>query len=218
MKQFILTAFLILNLLVPHLALAIPPFFSSIQPLSNDEQQHIRKYSWHPGCPVDPSNLVTVKISYFGFDNKPHLGTLIVSNLSAHEVVTIFAELYQQQFPIQKIIPADYYHGDDLKMMAANDTSAFLCRAMTGYSTVFSSHSYGTAIDINPLINPHVTRSTILPPAGKTYVDRSKLAQGIIVKNDNVYNIFKKHGWRWGGDWKKLKDYQHFEKQFQLTN
>lgn len=28
-----------------------------------------------------------------------------------------------------------------------------------------------------------------------------------------VVNIFKAHGWGWGGDWKgKLKDYPHFEK------
>lgn len=27
-----------------------------------------------------------------------------------------------------------------------------------------------------------------------------------------VVNIFKKHGWSWGGDWKSFKDYPHLEK------
>lgn len=27
-----------------------------------------------------------------------------------------------------------------------------------------------------------------------------------------VANIFKAHGWSWGGDWKSLKDYPHVEK------
>lgn len=32
-----------------------------------------------------------------------------------------------------------------------------------------------------------------------------------------VVAIFKKHGWVWGGDWKSLKDYPHFEKAMGLT-
>ncbi|WP_336246075.1 MULTISPECIES: M15 family metallopeptidase [Anaerovoracaceae] len=34
----------------------------------------------------------------------------------------------------------------------------------------------------------------------------------MIHKNDFIYKLFKKHGFTWGGDWKALKDYQHFEK------
>lgn len=29
-----------------------------------------------------------------------------------------------------------------------------------------------------------------------------------------VVAIMKKHGWSWGGDWRTLKDYPHFEKAF----
>lgn len=32
-----------------------------------------------------------------------------------------------------------------------------------------------------------------------------------------VVAIFKKHGWAWGGDWKSLKDYPHFEKTMGVT-
>ena len=35
-----------------------------------------------------------------------------------------------------------------------------------------------------------------------------------IKKNDLVYQIFKRYGWIWGGDWTSKKDYQHFEKLF----
>lgn len=36
------------------------------------------------------------------------------------------------------------------------------------------------------------------------------------VTNDwmTVVNIFKKHGFTWGGDWKSFKDYPHLEKNF----
>lgn len=193
----------------------LPPFFSSIKPLSPAEQQNAKKYTWHPGCPVSLNDLVSIKISYFGFDNQAHQGTLIVNKNVAAEVVNMFAALYQQKFPIQKMIPADYYQGDDNKIMADNDTSAFSCRAITGNATKFSLHSYGTAIDINPLINPYVKQDIVLPPVSKIYLDRTKITKGMIVKNDNVYNIFIQHGWEWGGDWKSLKDYQHFEKNLQ---
>ena len=28
----------------------------------------------------------------------------------------------------------------------------------------------------------------------------------------SVVRVFKQHGWRWGGDWRSCKDYQHFDK------
>ncbi|MDU6249150.1 MAG: M15 family metallopeptidase [Paeniclostridium sordellii] len=34
----------------------------------------------------------------------------------------------------------------------------------------------------------------------------------MIKKGDACYEAFIKRGWTWGGDWKSLKDYQHFEK------
>jgi peptidoglycan L-alanyl-D-glutamate endopeptidase CwlK len=30
-------------------------------------------------------------------------------------------------------------------------------------------------------------------------------------------NVFKKHGWEWGGDWKKFPDMPHFQKTFGYT-
>jgi hypothetical protein len=27
-----------------------------------------------------------------------------------------------------------------------------------------------------------------------------------------VIDIFKKYGWKWGGNWRSSKDYMHFEK------
>ena len=32
-----------------------------------------------------------------------------------------------------------------------------------------------------------------------------------------VINIFKSHGWEWGGDWKSFKDLPHMEKSFGMT-
>jgi hypothetical protein len=105
----------------------------------------------------------------------------------------------------------DDYGGGDRRSMAANNTSAFNCRSVVGRPGVWSQHSYGWAIDINPVQNPFVmSGGTVLPPAGEAYVDRSRRAPGMIHRGDVVYRAFASIGWEWGGDWSSSKDYQHF--------
>ena len=36
--------------------------------------------------------------------------------------------------------------------------------------------------------------------------------KGTILKDSLVVNVFKDEGWKWGGNWKRTKDYQHFYK------
>jgi hypothetical protein len=76
---------------------------------------------------------------------------------------------------------------------------------------VWSEHSYGRAIDINPVQNPYVSGDgTVSPPAGAGFTDRSRAAPGMIVADDAVVRAFAAIGWEWGGDWSSAKDYQHF--------
>ncbi len=70
----------------------------------------------------------------------------------------------------------------------------------------------GVAIDINPLYNPYVVNGTVSPVSAKLYVDRNLNLEHQINRDDDVYKIFAKYGWDWGGDWSNKKDYQHFEK------
>ena len=101
--------------------------------------------------------------------------------------------------------------------MLHNNTSCFNYRRVAGSKTL-SYHSQGKAIDINPLYNPCVKRlhngsTSVSPKTGRAYSNRSKTFKYKIDHNDLVYKLFKKHGFTWGGDWKSLKDYQHFEKK-----
>ena len=93
--------------------------------------------------------------------------------------------------------------------MSANNTSAFNCRAVTGGSS-WSEHSFGTAIDVNPLVNPYVSGGTVLPPEAAPYADRTADAPGMIHVGDVVVETFAGFGWVWGGTWSSPKDYQHF--------
>ena len=148
-------------------------------------------------------------VSHIGYDGEVHTGRLIVAGEVASDIVEIMSRLFEAGFPIERMEPVDVYDGDDDLSMAANNTSAFNCRAVTGGSS-WSEHSYGSAIDVNPLVNPYVIGATVLPPEGATYADRNLEAQGMIHAGDVVVEAFAAYGWVWGGTWSSPKDYQHF--------
>ncbi len=168
--------------------------------------------TWHSGCPVPPSNLRMLTLSYWDYQGKAREGRLIVNREVADEVAAMFKELYAHKFPIEKMQPIEQYGGSDDQSMAANNTSAFNCRDKTGLPGQFSNHSWGRAIDINPLTNPYVKGTKVLPPAGRAYLNREREYTGGIQKGGFVVELFRKHGWEWGGNWKDRQDYQHFEK------
>ncbi|MCP3922533.1 MAG: M15 family metallopeptidase [Desulfobacterales bacterium] len=173
----------------------------------------MNKFSYKNRCPIKIKDLVYIKLKHWGFDGKAHNGELIVHKAVGDDIVGIFKDLFNAKFPIEKIHLIDKYKGSDDFSMADNNTSAFNCRAVTGRPGVFSKHSYGVAIDINPVQNPYISKKEILPPDGSKYVDRTNRRKGLIVKWDAVYKAFTKRGWTWGGSWRTLKDYQHFQKK-----
>lgn len=165
--------------------------------------------SWRPGCPLDVEQLRALDVTHWGMEGEVRTGRLIVAADLADDLAGIMEDLFEAGFPIERMEPIDVYHGDDDLSMAANNTSAFNCRAVTGGSS-WSEHSYGRAIDVNPLLNPYVRGGTVLPPAGERYADRDLDEPGMIHSGDEVVTAFAERGWVWGGTWGSPKDYQHF--------
>jgi D-alanyl-D-alanine carboxypeptidase-like protein len=175
--------------------------------------EKMRMTTWRPGCPVAIEQLREVTVKYRNFENETATGMLIVHQDVAGEVAAVFDDLYAQGFQIERIAPVEEYQGDDDASMAANNTSAFNCRAVTGKPGMFSNHSWGRAIDINPLINPYVKGDKISPPEGRRYLDRTVERPGLIRADSFIVKRFLQAGWQWGGSWSDPKDYQHFEKR-----
>ena len=167
--------------------------------------------SWHPGCPVGPSSLTAVTMTYWGFDNAAHQGTLVVNRSVVHAVVTAFESMYAARFPIRQMRPIAAYGGSDNRSMAADNTSAFNCRrADSNGPPSWSMHAYGEAIDINTRENPYRLNGKVLPPAGAPYMDRSNVRRGMIVAGSEPVAAFSRVRWGWGGNWPSTPDYQHF--------
>lgn len=184
-----------------------PPFESSVEPVTAERLGP----TWRPGCPVGPDELRLVRVSHATPDGATATGELVVAAEAAGDVIAAFAEIYAARFPITRMTTIDAYGGDDNESMADDNTSAFNCRAITG-GTGWSRHSYGLAIDVNPLRNPYVNGETVLPPAGQAYLDRTDVRPGMIVAGDVVVAAFTSRGFEWGGDFASLKDYQHFDR------
>jgi hypothetical protein len=181
-------------------------------PIPSQVIDQMKLYSWRAGCPVPVKDLAYLRIPYWGFNGQPREGEMIVHKDVAREVASLFKTFHARKFPIEKMQLIDSYKGSDDASMNDNNTSAFNCRSVTGKPGEYSRHSYGKAIDINPLTNPYVKNTHVLPKAGAKYTDRTTSHQGMIKKADLVYRAFVDKGWQWGGNWKSLKDYQHFEK------
>lgn len=172
--------------------------------------------SYPQGCEVPRSDLRYLELSYVDFEGHEHLGQMVCNSHIADDLLYIFRRLYEARYPIASMRLIDDYGADDARSMAANNTSCFCYRRVAG-STALSKHSRGMAVDVNPLYNPcvYVRSGRVLPPEGRTYAhgrDRRKDIPGKIDVTDLCYRLFVSRGFRWGGAWRSLKDYQHFEK------
>ena len=187
------------------------PLFEST-PVAAELRQRQQGSTWHEGCPVEPRNLRELRVSYWDFGGRPATGALVVHKDVAAEVTVIFRELFQHGFLIERMEPVENFGGSDDRSMEANNTSAFNCRDVTGQPGKFSNHSWGRAIDINPLTNPYVKAQTVLPPQGRAFLDRLRAYPGGILAGSFAVKLFESRGWTWGGSWQDRKDYQHFER------
>jgi hypothetical protein len=168
------------------------------------------RFTYRAGCPVAPAQLRRVRVAHWDFDGRRRMGSLVVNRRVTGDAVAIFRRLYAARFPIRRMVPVSAYRGDDDASMAADNTSAFNCRAAVGSATgSWSLHAYGLAIDVNPVENPYLLGGRPRPPAGRRYLDRSRVRPGMAVAGGVLVRAFASRGWGWGGRW-RAPDYQHF--------
>jgi hypothetical protein len=167
--------------------------------------------TWHAGCPVGARQLRVLKMSYVGFDKKTHLGTIVVNQAVTASVLRVFRLLFEARFPIKEMVPESAYHGNDNAAAAADDTSGFNCRdAVAAGAPRWSVHAYGEAIDVDDVQNPYVDGAVIIPPAGRSYKNRTDVRPGMATLHGTLVDAFAAIGWQWGGQWVATPDYQHF--------
>lgn len=192
----------------------LPEFYA--EKIPDEVFRRMRGKSFREGCPVSREELRYLKISHFGFDGMPRTGEMVAAGRIADDLLEIFQKLFQARYPIERIRLIDDYGGSDAASMRDNNTSCFHFRTISG-SKKLSKHSLGLAVDVNPLYNPYVktagNRVVTEPPEARVYADRSAEFPHKITEEDLCCRLFCRYGFEWGGAWKAVRDYQHFEKK-----
>ena len=188
----------------------------SIQEISDSVFARMQGKSFPAHCTVKRSDLRYLQVLHVDADGETHRGEMVCNKAIAEDLLEIFQELYRQRYPIERMRLIDDYDADDEQSMRDNNSSSFCYRVVEG-STKLSKHAQGMAVDVNTLYNPCVRKrkdGTVLvqPSTAKRYTNRSRKFPYKIVEGDLMFRLFTERGFQWGGHWKSLKDYQHFEK------
>lgn len=216
LKRLFLSALITAGLFFPFVSHAAGNGFFT-RPVDNELKRKITGVSFpdtEEPSEISYDDLAYIHVLHYDFNGQIRDGHLICNKKIAPKVATVFRELYEKAYPVEKIRLIEEYGGNDNASMEDNNTSCFNYRKIAGTNKL-SNHSYGLALDINPLYNPYVKtargKTIISPDKAEAYADRSKAFAHKIDQNDLAYRVFIKHGFVWGGDWKSVKDYQHFE-------
>ena len=172
-------------------------------------------YTWNPESPIPLKNLRYVTVSHYDLDGNVQQGELVIHEQAEADLLYIFEKLFEAKFPIESMKLVDEFNGSDLESMRANNSSAFYARKVAGADR-WSNHSFGAAVDINPLLNPYSKEDYVCPEEARPYLDRTLNKPGMITKGSYIYNLFKERGWEWGGECfygrDKVIDRHHFQK------
>ena len=188
----------------------VRPVFSA-EPIPPAVESRMRGVSYPENAEISLSDLRYLRLSHVDFDGKEQVGELVCNKAIADDLLAIFRDLYQARYPIRSIRLIDDFGGDDEASMAADNTSCFNYRKKTGMREL-SKHALGLAVDINPFENPYVRPSRVRPAGASAFADRSQDFPHKIDRDDLCYKLFRAHGFSWGGTWRSVQDYQHFEK------
>ncbi|HCA47199.1 MAG TPA: hypothetical protein DEP45_07500 [Armatimonadetes bacterium] len=124
---------------------------------------------------------------------------VVVAQELADEVRAIFREIYEreEQFPIAEVIGYDY-------------------RTLAGSEDRLSFHAAGRAVDLNRRQNPMIEGGRKIVHPDEPPYEPGEWRPGedpySITPDGSVVHAFTSRGWRWGGNWTSMKDYQHFDK------
>ena len=170
----------------------------------------LARSSWKENCPVQADDLSYVVMPFWGFDNKPHTGEMIISSTWATKVSGVFQYMFEHRFPIEEMRVTTWDEVNGTHYGDQNVTISFECRHTTGGYKTWSAHASGLALDLNPFQNPWARDGFVYPELATAYTDRTWLRPGMVETQKAIVAKFKRIGWYWGGNWGTFDDWMHF--------
>ncbi len=176
--------------------------------------------SYRENNDISLSQLRYLKVLHYNYNGKVQVGEMITNQAIAADALDIFYNLFLNKYQINSMYLVDrYWTGDgvttDSASVLADNTSCFNYRKASDADNL-SRHAFGMAIDLNPFENPYVyvyaDGSQVADPvSAQAYVtNRTADRPHVMTSSDLAVQLFKAHGFSWGGDWGGPYDYQHF--------
>ncbi len=191
-----------------------PDEYFYAEEISDDLFARMQGKSYPDDCSVARDELCHLVLLYKDINGDTHEGEMVCNIAISDKLTDIFRQLYDADYPIEKMVLIDEYDGNDDASMSDNNTSCFNYRVVSGTNKI-SKHGYGLAVDLNPRYNPYIHKingeELIEPENGIEYADRTADFDYKIDTDDLAYKLFTQAGFTWGGSWKNSKDYQHFQ-------
>lgn len=147
------------------------------------------------------------EVGYVGFDGKRHIGQIVCERTVCQELVDWFTKMQTAGFPFRSVCPISKFGGSDSVSMAADNTYCFANRGIWG-SRDPSWHAQGRALDINPQENPAFKRGRVIPANGQLRPG----TPGTLADTSLAVKLLRGIGWKWGAHWRRVQDWQHFQK------
>ena len=182
-------------------------FYTTIAPVDRAKM----KYTYDESCPVGLQDLRLMKFLFIDFEGFVEEGEIVVNKTIVEPLTKVLSDAYEMEFPLHSARTLDHpdFKGDDYASMEANNSSCFNHRTVAGTDSI-SMHSYGLAVDINPMMNPYLARDgNWYPRSGHAYIHRFELSRGMFCSDHPLVQSFKEQGFEWGGEWER-PDYHHF--------
>lgn len=179
--------------MVPHGLSAIRSYYGN--PVGSNGQVNTTWYN---------ANIVRVKLPFpmrIAWDTPTSVTSCLMHKKAAVEFAAIMQDIYnyarvlsKKQFGYDK--STAFYNEKTLLVLKALGLDLFggtyNFRLIRGSSTSVSTHGFGIAIDIDPSGNP----------LGYT---KGRMPSWVV-------DLFKKRGWKWGGEYNGRKDFMHFQR------
>jgi hypothetical protein len=169
--------------------------------------------SWRPGCPVGRAQLRYARINYWDYQGYRRRGELVANADAVGRITAALTDMYDAKLPIRSMYLVDRFGyssrvkgGDDLRSMAAGNTSVFNCRDVVNRPGVRSPHSWGRALDLNTWENPYRSARGTVPNTWWQSHSHPRVAWR--ARSHRVVAIMQGRGLRWTYG---LGDTQHFD-------
>ena len=162
-----------------------PQYIYEIIEIPHLMSEEMRQHTWTGIVQRSLEDLRLLRMLHWTEKGAVQWGEIVLTKRVITAAASIFQDLYLQRFPIHSLKPAVEYRGSDEASMADNNSSAFNCRKVKG-SNRWSEHSFGEAIDINPLWNPWVKGERIYPKNAGQFALSSHADSGMINEGDPI--------------------------------